>query len=98
MLLLITAVKLVTEIALMVLLGQFVLGLLAGAGRERNVFYRLLQTAGQPFVRATRFMAPRAVLDRHVPVAAFFLLAGIWLFITLLKVQVCVQVGMEACR
>jgi len=98
MLLLVTAVKLVTEIALMVLLGQFVLGLLAGAGRERNVFYRLLQAAGQPFVRATRFIAPRAVLDRHVPVAAFFLLAGVWLFVTVAKVQVCVELGMGACR
>ena len=98
MLLLVTAVKLVAEIALMVLLGQFLLGLLAGAGRDRNVFYRLLQTAGQPFVRATRWVAPRAVLDRHVPVAAFFLLAGIWLFMTALKVQICVQAGMEVCR
>jgi hypothetical protein len=98
MLLLVSAVKLVLEVALMVLLGQFVLGLLAGAGRDRNIFYRLLQTAGQPFVRATRFIAPRVVLDRHVPVAAFFLLAGLWLFIAIVKVQVCVQVGMEACR
>ena len=98
MLFLVTAIKLVTEIALMVLLGQFVLGLLAGAGRDRNVFYRLLQAAGRPFVTATRFVAPRAVLDRHVPVAAFFLLAGLWICVTLVKVQVCVQIGMEACR
>jgi hypothetical protein len=49
-------------------------------------------------VRATRWVAPRAVLDRHVPVAAFFLLAGIWLFVTALKVQLCVQVGMASCQ
>lgn len=98
MLLLVTAIKLVAEIALMVLLGQFVLGLLAGAGRDRNIFYRVLQGAGAPFVRATRVLVPRSVGDRHVPVATFFLLAGIWLSVTLVKVQLCVQIGLEACR
>jgi hypothetical protein len=98
MLFLVTLVKLIAEIALMVLAGQFVLGLLAGANRERNVFYRILQTAGQPFVKATRLVAPRAILDRHVPAAAFFLVAGIWLVATVVKVQVCVQVGLERCQ
>jgi hypothetical protein len=98
MLFLVTIVKLIAEIALMVLAGQFVLGLLAGANRERNVFYRILQTAGQPFVKATRFVTPRAILDRHVPAAAFFLLAGVWLVATLFKVQVCVNMGLERCQ
>jgi hypothetical protein len=98
MLFLVTLVKLIAEIALMVLAGQFVLGLLAGANRERNVFYRILQTAGQPFVKATRLVTPRAILDRHVPAAAFFLVAGIWLVATVVKVQVCMQVGLERCQ
>ena len=46
MLALVTTVKLIVEIALMVLLGQWVLGLLAGAKRDKSIFYQLLQILG----------------------------------------------------
>jgi hypothetical protein len=42
MLLAITAVKLLAEIALLALVGRWLLGLLAGAKREGNVFYQVL--------------------------------------------------------
>jgi len=77
MLLLVSAVKLIVEIALMALAGQFVLGLLAGTKREGNFFYRLLQVLTQPVVKGVRYIAPRAVLDRHLPFAAFVLLLSI---------------------
>jgi len=98
MLLAASAVKLVAEIALLALAGQFVLGLLAGARRESNFFYRLLQVLTQPFVRGVRAITPRAVLDRHVPLAAFVLLLSLWVVATIVKVESCLRIGVESCR
>jgi len=97
-LLLVSALKLVAEIALMALLGQWLLGLMAGAKRETNFFYRVLQVMTQPFVRIARLISPRVVLDRHVPLVAFLLLAFTWLFATATKISICVQIGVEACK
>ena len=97
MLLLVMSIKLVAEIALLSLVGRGLLGLLAGAKRESNVFYRLLGVMTGPFVRVARWLAPRAVLDRHVPLVAFLLLSFVWLFATIFKVQICLQIGVEAC-
>ncbi len=98
MLLLISSIKLVAEIALMALAGQFLLGLLAGAKREKNFFYRLLQVLTNPFVKGMRLITPKAVIDRHIPLAAFVLLAMVWVGATLMKINLCIQVGVEQCR
>lgn len=98
MLTLILALKAVTEIALLALLGQGLLGTLSGPQRFHNPFYRLLQAVGQPFVSLARRLSPRWVLDRHVPLVAFVLLAWAWVAMTLAKVSVCVQIGVEQCR
>ncbi|MEO5845426.1 MAG: hypothetical protein ABIQ33_11365 [Caldimonas sp.] len=98
MLLFVSAVKLLVEIALMALAGQFVLGLLAGAKRERNFFYRVLQVVTGPVLRSVRWIAPRVVIDRHLPLAAFVLLASIWLVATTVKIDICLKVGIEQCR
>ena len=98
MLLFVTSVKLLAEIALMALFGQFVLGLLAGAKRETNMFYQLLKVLTSPFVKATRLISPKFVLDRHIPMAAFVLVMMLWLVATVMKVNLCVQLGPEGCR
>jgi hypothetical protein len=98
MLLLASATKLVAEIALMALLGRGLLGLLAGAGRQANPFYRLLDAMARPFLAAVRRLAPRVVVDRHVPLATGALLALVWLLATLAKIHLCLQVGMHGCR
>ncbi|MCW5666435.1 MAG: hypothetical protein KIT35_21600 [Piscinibacter sp.] len=98
MLLFVSSVKLVAEIALLALAGQFLLALLAGARRERNFFYRLLQILTNPFVRGVRLITPRVVLDRHIPLAAFVLLAMVWAIATLVKINLCLQVGVEHCK
>ena len=66
MLLLVTLVKLVAEIALMALLGQGLLALLVGERRHANLIYRLLQTVSSPFVKGVRVLVPKALLDRHL--------------------------------
>lgn len=98
MLLFVSALKLVVEIALMALAGRFLLGILAGAKRDSNFFYRLLDVLSQPFLKAMRWIAPKAVIDRHIPLAAFVLLATLWLIATVVKVNICIQIGIEQCR
>lgn len=98
MFLLVSAIKLVTEIALLALAGQWLLGLLAGQKRDKNLFYQLLDILTRPFVRGMRLISPRQVLDRHVPLAAFLLLSVIWLAVTVVKINLCVQIGVEQCR
>ena len=98
MLLFVSSIKLVAEIALMALAGQFLLGLLAGAKRDTNVFYGLLRALTNPFVKGARMLAPKVVLDRHIPLVAFLLLAFAWIFATAAKVQICLDMGVQACR
>ena len=100
MLLLSAAIKLVAEIALMALLGQGLLAVLAGERRHDNFFYRMLQALTGPFTRVTRLITPRVVIDRHIPFATFALVLALWLFATLGKVSLCVEVALASplCR
>jgi hypothetical protein len=98
MLLLATSIKLIAEIALMALLGQWLVGLLAGARREGNLFYKLLKVMTDPFVRGARFITPRVVIDRHVPLVAFLLLGMTWSFATVSKIRLCIEAGVQVCR
>ncbi|KWT78665.1 MULTISPECIES: hypothetical protein [unclassified Variovorax] len=98
MLLVATSVKLIAEIALLAMAGQWLLGLLAGRGRESNFFYRLLQILTNPVVKAVRLITPRFVLDRHIPLAAFLALLSVWLLSTIAKINLCLQMGVQACR
>lgn len=98
MLLAVSSLKLIAEIALMALLGQWLLGLLAGARRESNLFYRLLGVLTSPFIRLARLVSPRIVLDRHLPLVAFLLLAFTWLLATGMKIRLCLELGVQACR
>jgi hypothetical protein len=38
------------------------------------------------------------VIDRHIPLAAFLLLAAVWIFATLSKIRMCVELGVQVCR
>ena len=98
MLLFVTSLKLIAEIALMSFAGQFVLGLLAGAKRDSNIFYKLLEVMTSPFVKLLRSITPKVVLDRHLPLAAFLLLSVVWVGLTATKINLCLQSGVEACR
>lgn len=98
MLILVSIFKLLAEIALMALLGQGVLAILAGAKRDQNVFYQLMQVLTRPLIAGTRLITPKVVLDRHVPIVASLLLCFIWLAATATKISICVQIGVEACK
>lgn len=98
MLLFVTSVKVIAEIALLALAGQFVLGLLAGQKRDTNFFYKLLQTLTGPFVKGVRLVTPRVVLDRHIPLATFVLLTMVWVVVTITRINICLQIGVAQCR
>lgn len=93
-----TLIKLLTEIALMSLLGRFVLGLLVGNHRDQNLFYQLLGFVTKPAEKLVRFISPKQILDRHIPLATGTVLMSVWLICTLLKVQLCLEIGVEQCR
>ena len=98
MLLFLSAAKLVCEIALMTLLGQGLLAVLAGEKRNTNFFYQLLTILTRPFIAAARFIAPRQVGDHQVGFVAFFLLAVIWVIVTFEKINFCINNKMVGCQ
>jgi hypothetical protein len=98
LLILVSMLKLLAEIALLALMGQGVLALLAGAKREQNLFYQVLQILTRPFVAGARFITPKVVLDRHVPIVAFLLLFFVWVAATMAKISICVRIGVEMCK
>lgn len=98
MLLLVEILKMLAEIALMALAGQWVLGLLAGAKREQNLFYQLFQVLTRPLIAGVRWVTPKLVLDRHLPLVAFFLLFFVWVVATMTKIDICVRIGVHLCK
>lgn len=89
-LLLISILRALVEVAGYTLLGQGVLAIFAGKGRENNVVYRLMQTVTSPAVKAVRLITPRFIIDRHIPLVTFFLLFWIWIGLAVAKRYVCV--------
>jgi hypothetical protein len=98
MLLMLSSLKLVFEIALLSLLGQGFLFLLAGQKRGDNFFYQLFQILTRPFTAVARRLTPAKVADRHVPFVAFFLLSIGWVVVTIEKIRHCISVEMVGCR
>ena len=82
----IVILKALTEVAGVAFLGQGVLWVLAGARREDNVVYKLFKILTSPVMRATRFVTPRIVLDRHVWLVALFWLLVLWVTLTAVKI------------
>jgi hypothetical protein len=87
--LLVSVARALVEVAGWFLLGQGVLYLLAGSRREDNGVYRLFRLLASPVVRVMRALLPRVILDRHVPVVAFFVLFWIWVGLQLVKRHLC---------
>jgi len=98
MLTVLNILQLVLYIALLALLGQGLLYVLAGAKREDNFFYRLLQLLSKPFTVLVRKITPHQVADRQVPLVTFFLLLIVYAVVTLEKIKLCVALGVETCK
>jgi hypothetical protein len=80
-LLLVVMVKALAELAGMFLLGRGLLWVLAGRRRMENIFYQVLAVLTDPVIRFTRWLAPRVVLDSHIPLLAFGLVLLVWVLV-----------------
>jgi len=92
----IVILKALTEVAGLAMFGQGVLWLVAGAKRDQNVFYGIFKTLTSPVMRVTRVITPRFVLDQHLGLVAFFLLAVIWVVLTALKIKIVMENALPA--
>ncbi len=75
------ALKAVVEVAGFAYLGQGLVAIFSGTRREQNVIYQVFRIITGPVTRATRWMMPRFVPDRHVPFVAFGLLLWAWVLL-----------------
>lgn len=98
MLAFLNAVQLVLYIALLALIGQGILFVLAGDKREGNFFYGLLKILTKPFTWVARKLSPAKVSDQHVPFVAFFLLIVLYAVVTFEKISYCVNAQMVGCK
>jgi hypothetical protein len=98
MLLAMVILKSLVELSLMFIVGRFILGLLAGAKRQTNVFWQLLDVASKPALWLTRRVSPRLILDQHIPLAAASWLTIAWVLVAMAKIDICLQTGGAACQ
>ena len=84
---LVVILKAINEVALMALIGQGALFILAGAKREHNIVYLMLKTITAPVMKLTRMVAPRFVVDQHIGFLALFFLLLIEAILIVLKVR-----------
>jgi hypothetical protein len=80
-LLLVVIAKALAELAGLFLAGRGLLYLLAGRRRAENIFYQVFCILTNPLLKAARFVTPRIVMDKHIPVVAVVLVFWIWLAI-----------------
>jgi hypothetical protein len=90
--------QLLLYIPLLALLGQGLLFVLAGAKRNENFFYQLLQLVSKPFTFLVRKVTPAKVGDSQVPIVTFFLLVIAYAVVSFEKIDLCVRIGLEQCK
>lgn len=88
----VTILKALVEVALFALIGQAILYVFAGASRERNAVYKIFAYATKPVWKFTRIITPRVIVDQHVGLVSFFLLAVIWVVLVIAKIYFHVQI------
>ena len=86
MLQLVIIAKAINEVALMALLGQGALYVLAGANRDTNPVYAILKAITSPVMKLTRAITPRLVLDQHIGFVALFVVLVVEALLIVAKV------------
>jgi len=88
-LLLISVLRAIVEVALLFLVGQGLLAVLAGSRRHTNGVYRLFVLITSPVLKVIRFISPPQIIDKHLPFVAFFVLFWLWIGLAWLKRVYC---------
>lgn len=84
MALLLLVLQQIVLVAALALLAQFVVAMFNWNRRQDNIVFQLLGIVAKPFVRLTRLITPRVVVDQHLPAVTFWLLVvgylglGLW--------------------
>ncbi len=98
MLLTVIVLKSLIELSLCFIAARFALGIIAGANRQDNVFWQLLDIAARPALWLTRRVSPGVILDRHIPLAALGWLMTAWVLMVTFKVELCTLASAARCR
>lgn len=93
---LVVILKALNEIALLALLGQGVLYLLAGAKRDTNPVYFLFKTLTSPVMKFARAITPRIVIDAHIGFVALFILLAVEVALIVAKIHLVLQANASA--
>ena len=93
----VSILRALVEVALLALIGQGAVDLLSGARRATNPIYVLFQVITKPVVRFTRWLAPKVILDQHIPFVAFFLMFWLLILLGWARRELCVLNGLGAC-
>lgn len=84
-LLIVGILRALVEVAMLTLIGQGLLAVLAGSRRATNPIYQLFVVVTRPVIRAVRWLTPRLILDKHLPFVAFFMLFWLWILLAYVK-------------
>ncbi len=71
---LVIMLKAVNEVALIALISQGILFLIAGAKRDTNFVYFALKSVTMPVMKLARLITPRVIVDQHLGFVALFIL------------------------
>ena len=93
----VSVLRALVEVALLGLIGQGVLALLAGGRRHNNFVYRLFLVITGPVMKVCRWITPKVIIDKHLPFVAFFLLFWLWIMLAWIKRELCVLSGLTGC-
>ena len=84
---LVAILKGINEVALMALIGQGALFVLAGTKRDQNIVYIMFKTIAAPVMKLTRLVAPRFIVDQHIGFLALFFLLLLEAILIVLKIR-----------
>lgn len=98
MLLFLNIAQLLLYIGGLGLAGQGLLFLLAGQGKENNLFYQLICMVNKPWVLLARFISPKQIVDSQIPFVAFCIVGILYIAVTLAKIEYCLSIGIAACQ
>ncbi len=98
MLLFLNIAQLLLYIGGLGLAGQGLLFLLAGQGKENNLFYQLICMVNKPWTLLARFISPKQIVDSQIPFVAFCIVGILYIAVTLAKIEYCLSIGIAACQ
>lgn len=98
MLLFLNIAQLLLYIGGLGLAGQGLLYLLAGQGKDTNLFYQLICMVNKPWTLIARFVSPKQIVDSQIPFVAFCIVGILYIAVTLAKIEYCLSIGIAACQ